>query len=52
MMRQYGLRTKEEAVNLALRMAAIEPVSLQEAREMSGSGWEGNLDEMRATRYP
>ncbi|MCY3863626.1 MAG: type II toxin-antitoxin system VapB family antitoxin [bacterium] len=51
-MRQYGLRTKREAVNLALRMAAIEPMSLEEARAMRGSGWEGNLDEMRTTRYP
>lgn len=51
-MRQYGLRTKREAVNLALRLAAVEPMSLEEARAMRGSGWEGNLDEMRTTRYP
>lgn len=51
-MRQYGLRTKQEAVNQALYITAIEPMSLEEALAMQGSGWEGNLDEMRATRYP
>ena len=29
-MRQYGLRTKREAVNLALRNLAVEPMSLDE----------------------
>ena len=51
-MRQYGLRTKREAVNLALRLAAIEPMSLEEARAMQGTGWDGDLDQMRTTRYP
>ena len=27
---------------------AAEPLSLNEARRMRGSGWEGDLDEMRA----
>lgn len=27
---------------------AAEPLSLDEARRMRGSGWEGDLDEMRA----
>ena len=51
-MRQYGLRTKQEAVNLALRMAAIEPMSHEEALAMQGSGWDGDLDRMRAMRFP
>lgn len=50
--RQYGLRTKQEAVNLALRMAVIEPMSLGEALAMQGTGWDGDLDQLRATRYP
>ena len=29
---------------------AVEPLSLDEARRMRGSGWEGDLDEMRAAR--
>ena len=50
-MRQYGLRTKRDAVNLALRTLAVEPMTLEEARAMRGSGWDGDLDEMRANRH-
>ena len=50
-MRRYRLRTKREAVNLALRTLANEPMSLEEARAMRGSGWEGDLDQMRAARF-
>ena len=50
-MRRFGLRTKREAVNLALRTLANEPMSLEEARAMRGSGWEGDLGEMRAVRF-
>ena len=50
-MRQYGLHTKRDAVNLALRTLAVEPMTLDEARAMRGSGWEGDLDEMRANRH-
>jgi Arc/MetJ family transcription regulator len=48
-MRRYGLRTKRDAVNFALRELATE-MTLEEARAMEGSGWVGDLDEMRATR--
>jgi len=51
-MRQYRLRTKRDAVNLALRTLAVEPMTLEEARAMRGSGWDGDLDEMRANRHP
>ena len=44
-MRRYGLSTQDEAVNLALRKLAAERASLEEARAMRGSGWEGDLDE-------
>ena len=46
-MRRYRLRTKREAVNLALRIVAAEPFDTDEARRMLGSGWEGDLDAMR-----
>ena len=46
-MRRYRLATKREAVNLALRSLVSEPYSLDEARRMRGSGWDGDLDEMR-----
>ena len=49
-MRRYGLDTKREAVNLALRTLAAEPLTLAEARAMRGSGWDGDLDEMRTSR--
>ena len=51
-MRQYGLRTKRDAVNLALRTLAVEPMTLEEALAMQASGWDGDLDEMRANRHP
>ena len=49
-MRRYRLATKREAVNLALRALAAEPMSLEEARKMRGSGWEGDLADMRRGR--
>lgn len=49
-MRRYQLSTKREAVNFALRSVAAEPLDLVEARRMRGSGWEGDLDELRTTR--
>lgn len=49
-MRRYHLRTKRDAVNLALRRLADEPLPLEEALAMRGTGWEGDLDEMRQSR--
>jgi Arc/MetJ family transcription regulator len=46
-MRLYGYRTKREAVDRALRRLDLEPMSMEEALAMRGSGWEGDLDEMR-----
>jgi Arc/MetJ family transcription regulator len=49
-MRRYQLSTKREAVNFALRSIASEPLDLDAARRLRGSGWDGDLDEMRAGR--
>jgi len=49
-MRRYQFSTKREAVNFALQTLATEPFSLDEARKLRGSGWDGDLDEMRANR--
>ena len=49
-MRRYRLTTKRAAVNFALRTLAAEPLSVEEARRLRGSGWHGDLDEMRAGR--
>lgn len=49
-MNRYHLKTKREAVNLALRTMAGEPLGADEARALRGSGWHGDLEEMRASR--
>ena len=46
-MRRYGLRTKREAVDLALRKLAGEPMTREEALAMQGTGWGADLDELR-----
>lgn len=49
-MLRYNLRTKREAVDLALRRLVGEPPATEELLELEGSGWEADLDEIRATR--
>ena len=49
-MRRYRLASKREAVNFALRILAAEPLKLDEARQLRGSGWDGDLEEMRMDR--
>lgn len=49
-MRRYRLATKRDAVNLALRTLAGEELDLDAARGLRGSGWDGDLDEMRQGR--
>ena len=49
-MQRYDLATKRDAVNFALRTVAGEPLALDNARRLRGSGWSGDLDEMRASR--
>jgi Arc/MetJ family transcription regulator len=51
-MRRYRVSTKRAAVDLALRRLAGEPLSLAEALELEGSGWEGDLEELRAAGPP
>ena len=47
-MRRYQLPSKRAAVELALRRLAGEPMSRDEALAMEGTGWSGDLDELRA----
>ena len=49
-MRRYHLATKREAINFALRTLAAEPMSIEDARALRGSGWDGDLDTMRSSR--
>ena len=48
-MRRYRLPSKRAAVELALRRLAGEPMSRDEALAMEGTGWSGDLDELRAS---
>ena len=47
-MHRYGLRTKKEAVDLALRRLAGPVPSRAEMLAMEGTGWDGDLDGLRA----
>lgn len=51
-MKRYFLRTKREAVDLALRTLAGSTRQRREMLDMVGTGWEGDLDEMRQARVP
>lgn len=46
-MSRYGLSTKRAAIDLALQRLDVEPMSREEALAMAGTGWEGDLDELR-----
>lgn len=48
----YGLRTKKEAVDFALRRLLVEPMTVSEALAMQGAGWAGDLDQMRTGTGP
>ena len=49
-MERYQLSSKRDAVNLALRRLATEPLGVDQARRLRGTGWDGDLDQMRASR--
>ena len=50
-MRLYNLKTKREAIDLALRRLVGEYQQI-DILELEGMGWEGDLDEMRQSRFP
>lgn len=49
-MRRYGLRTKREAVDLALRRLVGPRLSPEFLASLEGIGWEGDLDDMRRSK--
>lgn len=51
-MERWGFTTKREAVDSALRRLDITPMTKDEVLAMSGSGWEGDLDAIRAGMGP
>jgi Arc/MetJ family transcription regulator len=46
-MDRYGLRTKRAAVEFALQRLDRDPMTREEALAMEGTGWDGDLDQMR-----
>lgn len=46
-MRRYGLPTKKDAVDFALRQISVEPMTPDEMLGMRGAGWDGDLDALR-----
>lgn len=46
-MRQFGLKTKREAVDFALRRIAGPKLTAEEILGCEGMGWDGDLDEIR-----
>jgi Arc/MetJ family transcription regulator len=49
-MRRYNLKTKREAVDLALRRLVGPRLTTEEIRSLRGIGWEGDIDEIRRDR--
>lgn len=49
-MRRYRVTTKREAIDLALRELVGQALTTEEALYLEGSGWEGDLEVLRATR--
>ncbi|MGH7883851.1 MAG: type II toxin-antitoxin system VapB family antitoxin [Candidatus Dormibacteraceae bacterium] len=48
-MNRFGLRTKREAVNFALRELSVQ-LDVESARKLMGSGWDADLAELRESR--
>jgi Arc/MetJ family transcription regulator len=46
-MRRFGVPTKKEAVDLALRRLVGEPMTREFLLELEGVGWDGDLDTLR-----
>jgi len=51
-MRLYRLPSKREAVDLALRRLVGNPLSREETLKLEGTGWAGDLAEIRAPEKP
>ena len=46
-MRRYGVTTKKEAVNFALRRLVGVPLTRDFLMSLEGIGWDGDLDDIR-----
>lgn len=50
-MAAFGVKTKREAVETALRRAVRAHRQWRAIQELRGIGWEGDLDDMRTSKY-
>lgn len=50
-MTELGVKTKREAVQKALESVTRRARQLRALEELRGSGWVGDLDEMRTSKY-
>ncbi len=50
-MKALGAKTKREAVEEALRRSVRAKRQLDALRGLEGIGWEGDLDDMRTSKY-
>jgi Arc/MetJ family transcription regulator len=51
-MRIHGCKTKREAVDFALRQLVGDPMTREEMLAMRGTGWEGEIDEVKTSYEP
>lgn len=51
-MQRYGLRSKREAVDLALRRLVGPPLSAEFLTGLRGIGWDGDLNQLRISPPP
>lgn len=51
LMAELGVRTKREAVDFALRDTLRARRQLKALDAMRGTGWDGDLDDMRTSKY-
>jgi Arc/MetJ family transcription regulator len=49
-MRRFNVRTKREAVHLALSRLVGPPLNVELYDRVHGAGWEGDLESLRRTR--
>lgn len=49
-MRRYGVTTKKQAIDLALRRLVGVPLTRDFLLSLEGIGWEGRLDDIRRER--
>lgn len=50
-MEAFGVKTEREAVECAMKESVRIKRQLKALRELRGIGWDGDLDDMRTSKY-